>query len=294
MPARYISPRVGKSRPAIKLNRVVLPEPEAPTIATDSDFLISRLIPFRMVNCPSDVLTSLQRFTVLIILCFQNSLCSQLQRLKSHYATLILCTLVFSAASIAQPSIAKPSIAATGTIVVFGDSVSAGYGIQPEKGWVNLLNQRLTERFPQYNAVNASVSGETTGGGLVRLPKTLEIHKPNILVLELGGNDGLRGYPINKIENNLNAMIRLAQSANAKVLLIGMVLPPNYGHRYTTSYEALYQRLATLDGIEFLPVLLQGINTSESLLQRDGIHPTEEAQPLLLDNIWPLLVKFLD
>ena len=89
-------------------------------------------------------------------------------------------------------------------------------------------------------------------------------------------------------------MIRLAQSANAKVLLIGMVLPPNYGHRYTTSYEALYQRLATLDGIEFLPVLLQGINTSESLLQRDGIHPTEEAQPLLLDNIWPLLVKFLD
>ncbi|MFT5211573.1 MAG: acyl-CoA thioesterase-1 [Flavobacterium sp.] len=289
MPARYISPPVGKSRPAIKLNKVVLPDPEAPTIATDSDFLISRLIPFRMVNCPSDVLTLLQRSTVLIILCFQNSLYSQLLRLKLHYGTLIICTLLFSTASVAESSIAE-----TGTIVVFGDSVSAGYGIQPENGWVNLLNQRLTEEFPQYNAVNASVSGETTGGGLVRLPKTLGIHKPNILILELGGNDGLRGYPISKIEGNLNAMIRLAQSANAKVLLIGMVLPPNYGHRYTTAYEALYQRLGALDGIEFLPVLLEGVNTSENLLQRDGIHPTKEAQPLLLDNIWPLLVKFLD
>ena len=178
-------------------------------------------------------------------------------------------------------------------MLVFGDSVSAAYGIGVEEGWVKLLETRLSQTHPDFSVINASVSGETTGGGLVRLPKTLEIHNPDILILELGGNDGLRGYPISKIENNLKEMIRSAKSLNTKILLIGMVLPPNYGRRYTNSYEALYQRLAKTEEIEFLPFLLQGVTTSKSLLQQDGIHPTKEAQPLILDNIWPLLEKLI-
>jgi acyl-CoA thioesterase-1 len=220
----------------------------------------------------------------LIILFFPNILKSALLRQKSHYSLLIIFTIFFSTSTVAEPR----------TVVVFGDSLSAAYGIKAEYGWVNLLKQRLDEEYPHYIAVNASVSGETTGGGLVRLPKTLEIHKPEILILELGGNDGLRGYPINKIEDNLNTMIRLAQSANAKVLLIGMVLPPNYGKRYTQAYETLYQRLASIEGIKFVPVLLEGVATSKHLIQQDGIHPTKEAQPMLLDNIWPQLIKLLE
>jgi len=182
----------------------------------------------------------------------------------------------------------------TRTIVVFGDSLSAAYGIQSDQGWVTLLSSRLETEFPQYHVINASVSGETTGGGLIRLPKTLEIHKPDILILELGGNDGLRGYPISKIEGNLNAMIRLAQSSNTKILLIGMVLPPNYGRRYTKAYEALFKRLAFHNKLEFLPQLLDGVTSARALFQPDGIHPTKEAQPLLLDNIWPLLSNLLE
>ena len=162
-----------------------------------------------------------------------------------------------------------------------------------EQGWVHLLTKQLQANNRDYQVVNASVSGETTGGGLVRLPKSLEIHQPEILVLELGGNDGLRGYPINKIEANLIAMTEMAQTAGARVLIIGMVLPPNYGRRYTRAFESIYINIAKQHELALVPFLLQGVATPDSLMQRDGIHPKPEAQLMLLDNIWPYLETLL-
>jgi acyl-CoA thioesterase-1 len=183
------------------------------------------------------------------------------------------------------------------TILVFGDSISAAYGMDPEQGWVHLLSEQLKDNVqsdgPAYRVINASVSGETTGGGLVRLPKTLEIHQPDVLILELGGNDGLRGYPIGKIESNLIAMTRMAQSAGARVLLIGMVLPPNYGSRYTRSFQGIFKNVATEFDIQFLPFFLEGVATPENLMQKDGIHPRPEAQMMLLEDVWPYLEQLL-
>jgi acyl-CoA thioesterase I len=156
-----------------------------------------------------------------------------------------------------------------------------------EQGWVYLLTERLTTRELDYLVVNASVSGETTGGGLVRLPKTLQIHQPDLVVLELGGNDGLRGYPISRIRDNLAGMIDAILLSGADVLLVGMVLPPNYGRRYTRAFEQLFVQVAARFKVPFLPFLLEGVTTSDSLLQRDGIHPTPAAQMLLLDDLWP-------
>ena len=180
-----------------------------------------------------------------------------------------------------------------GTILVFGDSISAAYGMAREQGWVSLLDQRLLQKNHKYQVINASVSGETTGGGLVRLPKTLEIHQPDIVILELGGNDGLRGYPIDRIQQNLQDMIDLSTKVDARVLVIGMVLPPNYGRRYTVAFETLFRDLAAENEVEFLPFLLEGVTTSESLIQRDGIHPKPEAQPMLLNDVWAHLEKML-
>lgn len=180
--------------------------------------------------------------------------------------------------------------AAAGTILVYGDSISAAYGIEYEQGWVSLLSRRVA---PQHQVINASVSGETTGGGLTRLQKTLELHQPDILILELGGNDGLRGYPISKIRTNLATMIEQARDSSARVLLIGMVLPPNYGRRYTSAFEDLFRDLALQYELPFVPVLLQGVTTDRSLIQRDGIHPTPEAQPKMLEDIWQRLDPLL-
>ena len=166
--------------------------------------------------------------------------------------------------------------------------------MSPEEGWVSLLDQQLLQNNHNYQVINASVSGETTGGGLIRLPKTLEIHQPDIVILELGGNDGLRGYPIDQIQENLQDMIDLSKQVDARVLLIGMVLPPNYGQRYTVAFETLFQNLAAENHVEFLPFLLEGVTTSESLIQRDGIHPKPEAQPMLLNDVWQHLEKMLE
>ena len=177
-----------------------------------------------MISAPSEVLTVFPRSFALII-----TYPSIKRRIFSALLGLLL-TL--------SPAVNAGTKALT--IVVFGDSISAAYGIQTDQGWVSLLSDRLKNQYPHYTVVNASVSGETTGGGLTRLPKTLAIHQPDILILELGGNDGLRGYPIEKITGNLSKMISEAQSAGSTVLLIGMVLPPNYGRRYTQSFERLY------------------------------------------------------
>lgn len=183
---------------------------------------------------------------------------------------------------------------ASDTILVYGDSISAAYGMEAGEGWVALLEQRIDEHELPYTVVNASVSGETTGGGRIRLPKALEIHEPEIIILELGGNDGLRGYPIDRIRENIDAMTTMALEADARVLLIGMVLPPNYGKRYIDAFTGIFPTVADKHDIPFLPFLLDGIATSESLVQRDGIHPKPEAQPLIVDQVWKMLKPMLD
>jgi len=182
----------------------------------------------------------------------------------------------------------------SGVILVFGDSISAAYGMDEKQGWVHLLSEKFKNEKAPYRLVNASVSGETTGGGLVRLPKTLDIHQPDIVVVELGGNDGLRGYPISKIHDNLLELTRMARASGARVLLVGMVLPPNYGQRYTQAFEKVFTDIAAKENVQILPFLLDGISTSRTLLQPDGIHPTAEAQPLLVDEIWPRLAPLLE
>lgn len=179
------------------------------------------------------------------------------------------------------------------TIVVFGDSISAAYGMEQKLGWVNLLAEHLSEHHPNTNVVNASVSGETTGGGRVRLEKTLEAHSPDILILELGGNDGLRGYPIDKIEANLDEMTRIAREAGSQVLLVGMVLPPNYGRRYTSAFEGVFSNIAARYELAFVPFILDGVATSTSLIQGDGIHPKPEAQQMILNDILPTLLPLI-
>lgn len=177
--------------------------------------------------------------------------------------------------------------------MVLGDSISAAYGIQREAGWVALLEQRLRESHPGTRVVNASVSGETTDGGLTRLPEALAQHKPRIVILELGGNDGLRGYPVMKLRENLQKMIDLSIAANAVPLLVGMQIPPNYGARYTTAFRDTFTILATTNRIPAVPFLLEGVALGPGLMQSDGIHPTAQAQPAMLDTVWKALQPLL-
>jgi acyl-CoA thioesterase-1 len=179
------------------------------------------------------------------------------------------------------------------TILVIGDSISAGYGIQRNQGWVALLEARAAALQPPHRVVNASISGDTTGGALARLPRTLEIHKPDVVVIELGGNDALRGYPVDRIESNLDAMTTLAKDAGAAVVVVGMEIPPNYGARYTQAFHAIYADVAKRNGTALVPFLLDGVATDDALMQADGIHPTAAAQARLLDNVWPALKALL-
>ena len=200
-------------------------------------------------------------------------------------------SVIVSVAALVLLLLCAPLRAAT--LVVYGDSISAAYGMNREQGWVSLLTQRIASDHPHYQVINASVSGETTGGGVTRLPKTLEIHQPDLIIIELGGNDGLRGYPISKIRSNLLDMIQRSHSSGTNVLLVGMVLPPNYGRRYTKAFEDTFSSLAAEFDLPFVPFLLEGTTTERDLIQRDGIHPTPEAQPKLLDDIWPVLAPML-
>lgn len=182
----------------------------------------------------------------------------------------------------------------TPTIVVFGDSLSAAYRMPQEKGWVTLLAQRIAEKGLNYNVVNASVSGETTDGGLSRLPATLATHNPEILILELGGNDGLRGLPISNIKQNLIEMVTMSQESGAIVLLAGIQIPPNYGPRYTGPFMSQFEEIASDMSLSFVPFLIDGIAQNPDLMQDDGIHPKAEAQEMVLDNVWPVLRALLD
>ncbi|MEZ5457965.1 MAG: arylesterase [Steroidobacteraceae bacterium] len=184
---------------------------------------------------------------------------------------------------------AAKSGAGARTILVLGDSVSAGYGIKVEEGWVALLQQRLRQQGYGYRVINASVSGETTTGGLTRLPRALERHKPAIVVLELGGNDGLRGLPLATTRANLVRMIQLSQQAGARVVLVGMKIPPNYGPRYTRGFEQIFSDLAREYRLPLVPFLLDKVALTDGLMQDDGLHPTARGQPVMLDNVWPTL-----
>jgi acyl-CoA thioesterase-1 len=189
---------------------------------------------------------------------------------------------------------AVPAIAAAPVILVFGDSISAGYGLpRMEQGWVALLQARLKDQGYGYQVVNASVSGETTEGGLARLPRALKLHHPAIVVLELGGNDGLRALPVAQMRANLSRMAELAEAEGAKVALLGMRMPPNYGPQYAAQFTQAYADLARDKKLPLVPFALAGIALSPELMQADGIHPNEAGQPQLLDNVWPVLKPLL-
>jgi|TARA_S200000501_G_scaffold374502_1_gene424226 acyl-CoA thioesterase-1 len=179
------------------------------------------------------------------------------------------------------------------TVLVFGDSLSASYGIEEEQGWVNLLSEKLRQAQSPYSVINASVSGETSTGGLSRLPAALAEFQPSVVILELGGNDGLRGLPLATLQSNLEEMVSLSQRAGAKVLLAGIQIPPNYGPRYTEPFYALFGDIAESEQLPFVPFLIDGIPQQPELMQNDGIHPRAEAQHMILDNVWPVLAPML-
>ncbi len=176
------------------------------------------------------------------------------------------------------------------TILIVGDSISAGYGINPEQGWVQLLQKRLDQQYPkQHKVVNASVSGETTSGALARMPKLLQNYKPDVVVIELGGNDALRGQPPQMIQKNLGQLVQQSQQAKAKVLLFGMKIPPNYGTAYSQAFENNYKVISQQYKIKLLPFFMQGIAGHKDLMQNDQIHPNAKAQSILLNNAYPYI-----
>lgn len=181
------------------------------------------------------------------------------------------------------------ALAATGPVLVLGDSLAAAYGIRSDDGWVSLLRGRLQQASPPREVVNASISGETTAGGLARLPKLLEEHKPAVVVVELGANDALRGLPLAAPRENLTRIITLSTQAGARVLLLGIEIPTNYGPQYRDGLRAMYRDLAAEFKLPLVPFLLDGVALDPDLMQADGLHPTAAAQPKLLDNVWPSL-----
>jgi acyl-CoA thioesterase-1 len=178
-------------------------------------------------------------------------------------------------------------------ILVLGDSLSAGYGIPVDQGWVARLQQRLDAEGYGYAVVNASVSGETTAGGLERLPRALARHQPAVVIIELGGNDGLRGLPVGELRANLEALVAASRKAGAEALLAAIRMPPNYGPQYTEKFYAVYESIARERKVPWVPFFLEGVALREDLFQDDGIHPDLEAQPILLDNVWPVLEPLL-
>ncbi|MDD5241597.1 MAG: arylesterase [Sulfuricella sp.] len=194
----------------------------------------------------------------------------------------LVLILLFSCAAQAAP-----------TILVFGDSLSAAYGIPADKGWVALLDQRVRQQHPGYRVINASISGETTSGGRYRIKQALAEHQPAVVIVELGANDGLRGLPLAAASANLDAIITACRNRKARVLLVGMRLPPNYGSAYTSGFRAMYQQLAQRHKVLLLPFLLESFADRPELFQADGLHPTAAAQPLIMEQVWTSLRSLL-
>ncbi len=185
------------------------------------------------------------------------------------------------------------SAASAKSIVVLGDSISAGYGIEVAQGWVALLQDRLTKQPGNWFIHNESISGDTSAGGLARVEQVLKKHKPDVLLLELGANDGLRGLPPAMMKSNLTEIIHRAKKSGAQVLLLGMKIPPNYGKRYIDMFYTIYPELATHLDIPLMPFLLDGIALDNTLMQQDGLHPNAKAQPIIADKVWPYLLPLL-
>lgn len=203
-----------------------------------------------------------------------------------------LCAVVGAQAAFAATAPADQA-AARPTIVVLGDSLSAEYGLPRDTGWVALMRERLASKRIDYSVANASISGDTTSGGLARLPLVMERLKPSIVIVELGANDALRGVPLATTESNLRAIIAGIRKGNAKPILVGMYVPTNYGPDYTQQFHALYARLSQELHTPLVPFLLAGLADKPDLFQSDQMHPTQQAQPLLLDNVWPTLKPLL-
>jgi acyl-CoA thioesterase-1 len=188
---------------------------------------------------------------------------------------------------------APAAYSASKTLLVLGDSISAEYGLPRDSGWVSLLQSRLSDDKLPVSVVNASISGETTAGGLTRLPGLLQQHKPAVLIIELGGNDGLRGLSLAATQSNLREMIKSADRIGARVLLLGMRVPPNYGPDYSKRFAAMYQGLARERNVKLVPFLFAGLEDTERFFQQDRIHPNQRAQTVMLDNVWPSLQSLL-
>jgi acyl-CoA thioesterase I len=184
-------------------------------------------------------------------------------------------------------ALASSANARENTLLVIGDSISAAYGMSLDKGWVALLERQLTETHPAYQVVNASISGETTDGALRRLGPLLEQHEPDVVLIELGGNDGLRGFPINKFRRNLGQLALRSRNAGAEVILVSIQIPPNYGSRYTTGFHESYALVAENTGSLLTPFILEDFATDPQMMQADGIHPRVEAQPLMMEKMLP-------
>lgn len=203
--------------------------------------------------------------------------------MKLRFLLLLLCTFA-----------CPLRLAAAGTLLIVGDSLSAAYGMPVDQGWVSLLQQRLATENPGVTLVNASISGDTTAGARARLPETITRHRPDIVILQLGGNDGLRGLSLEAMKDNLAAMISTAREHAARVLLIGVQLPPNYGPRYTGRFKAIYRELAAETGVALLPSLVAGIGTEPALMQDDGIHPNHDAQARMAARVYEYLLPLLE
>ncbi len=206
------------------------------------------------------------------------------QQMRSCAAIITLfCSMIVSAYSYSAPN-----------VLVLGDSLSAGYGINPNQGWVALMESKLKEEDSSASVTNGSISGETSAGGLSRLPALLTQSQPNIVIIELGANDGLRGYPLAAMKKNLTTAIRQSKETGAKVLLLGVHIPPNYGARYTAQFFQTYAQVADKESVALVPFFLEGVATNKTLMQQDGLHPNAEAQPYILQNIWPKMESLVE
>lgn len=195
----------------------------------------------------------------------------------------LLCVILLCASGLTQAA----------TILVMGDSLSAAYGFQIDQGWVALLQKKLAQQGHPYQVVNASISGETSAGGLSRIDQELRTHRPAIVIIELGANDGLRGFPPDRLKANLKQMVDKSLASEARVLLLGMRIPPNYGKRYTDLFYQVYAELANEEAIAFVPFMLDGVAAQSGMIQHDGLHPNGKAQPLILDVVWGQLEPML-
>ncbi len=272
-----IRPLLGKSRPAMIANKVVFPEPDGPTIEVTSLVLIVRFTSLSIVNTPSGLLTSLVMFWTSKIDSFTK---------RSWFFVAILLTVLATATS------ASEATSTNKKILVLGDSLSAGLGVDYQQSWPLLLQKRLDQGAYNYSVVNAGISGDTTSGGVSRLPKLIKLYQPEILILELGGNDGLRGTSLKAIEKNLRHMIFLAQRSDITVLLIGVQLPPNYGVVYTEGFEKVFSVLAKEYGLKLIQGALK-VMVKEGLMQPDGIHPNIKGHREIEKMIWEHLSAHL-